>query len=965
MVERLHFVTVLRCSLLLAGIGGVWLIQSEVLAQNMILPDMTLGSEMSEITPLDELGLPVDVIDGGAIRGSNLFHSFSEFNIPENRGAYFRVPTNNIENILTRVTGSNPSNIMGTLGSFNDISVNAKPDFYFINSNGILFGPDAVLDLPASFLATTADAIELGDNGLYSAILPEFSNLLSVDPSALLFGSSPPEPIINQAVLGLPITGRLVNSSQSLPFIILPNGSRTPFPWGLQVSDGSTISLIGGNVILSGIATAMDGEIEISSIYGGRIQISDDEEVFSDSLENLRFGDIQITNGSLNTSGQGGGYIQIRAAQVFTNSDNVYSIISAITQGDLDGQGISIQATDSISVENIAFISAVSPGANGNGGDIFIESSGVSIRGAESSIGTRTFGNGQAGNIIIYADWLETQQGAAILTGTIGPGDGGNLTVIASDSVNLSGSSFAEEEAPGGLSADIIGSGTGGTININTSRLTLNDGANISARTDDGPGGSIFVEANNIELLGGSIQSQTFGRGEAGDIAIRAQNLLILEGNEITASAGFRTQGDAGNIDVIASELVEVDGSGGLITAVIGGGGNGGNLNIKTSQLVLRNGGTISAEAITLGEGGSIAITADRIYIDGNSDFLPSKISTTTASENENAIGNLFVNTRQLSVLNGGEITVDTLGSNAAGNLVIFADEFINLSGSYLDIFEEVRPSRISASTSGDSRSAGGNIKIFTQDFNISNGAEISVSSSGEGTAGDLFINANSLNISNQGAITGTSRSGNGGNLSFQLSERLLLRFGARISTTAGDSRSFGNGGDINVRAPFVIAVREEDSDITANAFLGRGGSVEITARGIFGLEFRSENTPFSDITASSDFGASGVVNLNTLDTGFIENNLTDLPQNLMGTESLISGACIARTEADQGTFVVTGNGGLPTRPGDTMLSTYPTTDVQSVRETQAVWQPGDPIVEPTGAFPLGDGRLVLSRECN
>ncbi|NEO42033.1 MAG: filamentous hemagglutinin N-terminal domain-containing protein [Moorea sp. SIOASIH] len=81
-----------------------------------ITPDQTLGNESSVVTPnLTIRGEPGDLIEGGAVRGSNLFHSFQDFNVGQLQRVYFANPAG-IENILSRVTGSNISNILGTLG---------------------------------------------------------------------------------------------------------------------------------------------------------------------------------------------------------------------------------------------------------------------------------------------------------------------------------------------------------------------------------------------------------------------------------------------------------------------------------------------------------------------------------------------------------------------------------------------------------------------------------------------------------------------------------------------------------------------------------------------------------------------------------------------------------------------------------------------------------------------------------
>ncbi len=102
-------------------------------------------------------------------------------------------------------------------------------------------------------------------------------------------------------------------------------------------------------------------------------------------------------------------------------------------------------------------------------------------------------------------------------------------------------------------------------------------------------------------------------------------------------------------------------------------------------------------------------------------------------------------------------------------------------------------------------------------------------------------------------------------------------------------------------------------------------------------------------------------------DISFIQNSLTELPQNLINPNVLIANSCIARSSKQQGTFTITGTGGLPNRPGDAVLSTYPTGDVRSIPgcAPSRPWHKGDPIVEPQGLYRLPSGHLVLSRECS
>jgi filamentous hemagglutinin family protein len=189
-----------------------------------IVPDNTLGAESSVVTPNVTInGIVSDRIDGGAIRGAHLFHSFEQLSVLEGQGAYFTNPAG-IENILSRVTGANRSEILGRLG------VLGTANLFLINPKGIVFGPNASLDVQGSFLATTADAVKLGDAGLFSATQPATSNLLTVSPSALWFNAVAPKPIVNRR--------------KHEPHY-QPNSAGFPRTTG---ATGRTLALVGGDV---------------------------------------------------------------------------------------------------------------------------------------------------------------------------------------------------------------------------------------------------------------------------------------------------------------------------------------------------------------------------------------------------------------------------------------------------------------------------------------------------------------------------------------------------------------------------------------------------------------------------------------------------------------------------------------------------------------------------------------------
>ena len=215
-----------------------------------------------------------------------------------------------------------------------------------------------------------------------------------------------------------------------------------------------------------------------------------------------------------------------------------------------------------------------------------------------------------------------------------------------------------------------------------------------------------------------------------------------------------------------------------------------------------------------------------------------------------------------------------------------------------------------------------------------------------EGTspAGNLIINETadgnlSVIVRDGAEISASSVSSTGGNILFNNPGAVLLRTGGRINAEAGLAQGAGDGGNITLFLPdgFVIAVPTENSDIIANAFEGNGGEINITARNIIGLEFREELTPFSDITASSRFGESGQVTLETPDIDPSQ-GLIELPVNLVDQSNQIDQRCLADSGQGQSAFVVTGRGGVPPSPSEVVRSeTLGLVDLATYGETHPV----------------------------
>jgi large exoprotein involved in heme utilization and adhesion len=228
------------------------------------------------------------------------------------------------------VTGTNSSNILGTLG----IS-GGNANLFLINPNGIIFGVNASLDVGGSFTATTANAIKLGDTGLFSASEPTTSNLLTVRPSALFFNTVAPRAIVNQSL------------AQSLSG---PTNSLDG-PVGLQVPTLQTLALIGGNVAIEGgNLTAAGGRIELGSVAGvGEVSLSHLGNRWLFGYDNIdAFGNIRLEGGaSVDASGEGGGDVQLQGAQLEMIQG---SFIISNTLGSEDGGKILIRTTETVAL---------------------------------------------------------------------------------------------------------------------------------------------------------------------------------------------------------------------------------------------------------------------------------------------------------------------------------------------------------------------------------------------------------------------------------------------------------------------------------------------------------------------------------------------------------------------------------------------------------------------------------------
>lgn len=240
-----RLVSVLVCLIVLTE-SMISLLGNSVQAQ--VTSDGTLTSPTT--VPLSPNGKDF-IINGGSRSGNNLFHSFSQFSVPMNGSAIFNNATD-IQNIFSRVTGNQSSNIDGLLKTQGNASL------FFMNPNGIVFGPNARLELGGSFLGTTANGIKFGD-GLEFDAVNATSALLSVNvPIGLQMGTNP---------------GAI--EVQGNGYQLSPLGGLLPPNSYLAVKSEKTLALIGGQVQVDGGALLVaQGQIAIGSAVGGTVGLT-------------------------------------------------------------------------------------------------------------------------------------------------------------------------------------------------------------------------------------------------------------------------------------------------------------------------------------------------------------------------------------------------------------------------------------------------------------------------------------------------------------------------------------------------------------------------------------------------------------------------------------------------------------------------------------------------------------------
>ena len=667
--------------------------------------------------------------------------------------------------------------------------------------------------------------------------------------------------------------------------------------------DAGNITINAGTVSLLGDDTRLNIDSSIESL-----------RVTSNSYAKGDGGTVSITAGDMNVYGNtilsSGTYYAPRAGDA-----------PVLSSG--DGGNVRLDIANSLTLENGANISTVSF-SDGDAGDLFIKAGDIVLldqstditlpgRTVATQISASSYGQGDGGNLTIEADELTASGITGILASSLyssdfsplyqSSGDGGNLTVTANSISLLDGSR---------IEASTYRSGDAGNLTIRAEELLLSgdvaDDMSLAGRvtriatlTADGggAGGNMLIDVGSLMLgLAGQIGAGTFGSGDAGEVIVRASDRIAING-------AFKQQNSLG-VDRTRS-------SGIFNTAEAGASGNGGSLFVATPQLDIRDGGTLSVRTSGSGDAGDINIRADEISVaDPVVDLVSgstSGIRATVSALGSGSGGQVTIESDRLRVYNGGQIAASSSGLGKAGSVVVRANEVLIEGAASVDSIDNLTASttQISSAISSSSTTGfdAGSVEITAGNIELRDRGTITVSNTAGGSAGNVDIVANSVKLS-RSSIQAEASAGTQGSLNISSQDRLLLRSNSRLSANATGTAT---GGNIVLRSPVVVGI--ENSDISANALQGDGGSIYLATQGLIGLAFRDRLTSDSDITASSELGVSGTVDIE-LPTVAVDSGLVLSSNNLEDASDRIVAGCSAR---EGNRFAYSGRGGLPPNP--------------------------------------------------
>jgi len=819
--------------------------------------------------------------DMGKMSGSNLFHSFEKFNINTNESAMFTGP-DSIENIISRVTGGESSWIDGLIRS--EIS---NANFYLINPSGITMGPNASIDIDGSFHISTADHLTFNDGLTFYTNSNHQSSFSSEPPSSFGFSNDNPS--------GISIEGELnVSDNQILSAV---GGV-------IEIKSGSRLNANRGTINLIGIRSA------------GNVKLLDNgPEITSEQLA-----DISITNAAIDISGNQAGRLFIRGADVNVQQSTIdattffydgkgvdiqvanlnfdQSRIIADSKGDGKGAEISIQTIGNVIFINEAYLQA-NTNSTGDGGDVAIHAGKDVLFSGENSTSYIQMdclenSDGDVGTLNIGAQNVKFLNGSVLQSDTKGNGDGGNLNIIASETVLFKGKNSQRNAF---ISIDSKGNGNAGGLYIQAKNISFENDTFIQSNIyGAGDGNLIKLNAENISFYdGSSIRGLIYGDGDGGNINLMASDDILFDGrnnyvirsSRIYSACVENSTGSAGEVNLQATNILFNNDA--HIDTATRGRGKGGDINIVANNLNVSNGSHLVSASLNTGDAGDINIkVSENVIFDGSGlseDFSYIKVDT----ENIGNSGHLIIQAKQILFDNGALIQSDVSGQGSGSNIQIKVEEDIIFSGAS-------RFHLMNQSTS-EKPGKGSSLNINSNNIKFIDGSYIAGTTEGTGKIGEIQLNASenilfkgedkgedSVNSSRIYSFCNEGSSGDAGVVEL-MAKNISFELGAYIWVS---TKGAGKGGELYLNASEKIFFSGKNSNGTSsNLFAkslkkatGDGGNIWIEANNI---EFREGSNIDVDAYSSGHGGNINIKafhNFTLLGRSYVQTNTRSISSN-------------------------------------------------------------------------------------
>ena len=885
-----------------------------------IVPDATLGSESSVLNPALEPG--TIWIEGGATRSSALFHSFSDFNVNDGQRVYFANPTA-IETIFSRVTGSNPSQIFGTLG------VGGSADLFLINPQGILFGPNARLDISGSFTASTVESLIFGNGLEFSSINPGAAPLLQVNVQPGLQGGIQEIQSLGELKTGqnLTLQGGNIEISGKLQAggnLLLQGQTVNIFDQAdrpLQLGASGTLKLEGADQLSISALRHPD-----SFLYGGKLTLRSDQPVIGDAHFYSGKGGFRVETlaGALNrlespedpvirTSGDvtiagyigsslhiiAGGSVTIESAKfgdaeyaiALTGTDAAGALQDTITLS--DGTLVQIDGTARPTLDIRAGVTdpteLAPPGSISISGDLSIPDFNQNYYSSLSDYATPSSGNININGAVYLGDaYFGTRSDNVQIVITNQWKEGCSPNCLPG---NISISTIAPAAGNLGELAELW-IDSSGDLNLGTG------GSPLNLSSENGNGGNLTALAQGNIHVNGVIQSNSTNNIGAGG------NIALISGGNLTINPGYflQSQGLQGGSIRLRSTggdvIVNSDGlknstllntSNAVTTPNLDQAGNI-ELTADSGSIFLLNGARIESQSISNGTAnlGSILLTAeDQISISGEDSTLA------TLGINGNS-GDIRLSAPDITIGGISALLSASSSNGQGGNIVLDAGS----TGRILITSETDKRTELGEVPGPGSRS--GDITIVTGDLDIQN-STIRTFTNGLGEAGDMAItvfNNLSLEDSTLSSEVGVSAKADGGNIEIENARNLNLINSYISSAVASNStpdgltfKGEGNAGNITLSNIGSLSLQNGSQLTSSTEGIGNAGTIAINNADRLTVERGSK---ISTAVGKTGAGNAGAIVLNS-------NSLT-----VTGESSITSSTA---GQGSAGSVTVTGNG--------------------------------------------------------